>query len=217
MLASGGDARSAAGDGRLIPSAGAPPTDRSDTFRVAPRDPFPTCGDGLGLPFQGPDGIQDQRTVDGRPDVLVYTSSALDSVVTIVGSQELVLYLDSSAPDADVCAKIIDVEPGGFACNVTEGAQRARYRAGGTTDWLPPGTSQELRVSLHDTAHTFRPGHRIRVMISGANFPRCSRNLHTKTVPELGTLDEAVTADLTVHHSQQFPSRIVLRTALDTP
>lgn len=217
LLTSDGDARSAAGNGRLIPGAGTPAAAGSDTFRSDPRDPFPTCGGSLGLPFQGPDGIQDQRAVDGRPDVLVYTSEALDSPVTIVGSQELVLYLDSSAPDADVYAKIIDVEPGGFAYNVTEGALRARYRAGGNADWLTPGTPQQLRVWLHDTAYTFRPGHRIRVMVSGANFPRFTRNLHTKTIPELGTLDEAVTAELTVRHGAQYPSRIVLRTAPDTP
>lgn len=210
LLTSDGDARSSAGNGSL--STGAPTAAGSDTFRADPHDPFPTCGGSLGLPFQGPDGIQDQRAVDGRSDLLVYTSEPLDSAVTIAGAPELVLHVDSSAPDADLHAKIVDVEPDGFAYNISEGALRARYREGGNDAWLTPGTPQELRVPLHDTAYTFRPGHRIRVMVSGANFPHFSRNLHTRTIPELGTLDEAVAADLTVRHGAEFPSRLVLRT-----
>ena len=60
-------------------------------------------------------------------------------------------------------------------------------------------------MTLHDTAHTFRAGHRIRIQVAGASYPWRSRNLHTRTVPELGTLDEAVVAEHT-------GSRLVLRT-----
>jgi predicted acyl esterase len=84
-----------------------------------------------------------------------------------------------------------------------------RYRHGGTADWLVPGEPAEVTVELQDTAHTFRPGHRIRVQIAGASWPRRSRNLHTTTVPELGTLDEAVVARHTVHHDAARPSRLV--------
>lgn len=93
----------------------------------------------MSAPPLGGDGIQDQRAVDGRRDVLVHTSWVLDTPVTVVGRPELVVHLTSTAPDADVCVTLVDVEPDGFAVPVAEGAQRTRYRHGGTTDWLSPG------------------------------------------------------------------------------
>lgn len=220
LLGSAGDARSGSGDGHLSPAPDAAahdaapavvgPAAASDTVRADPNDPFPTCGGAFPAGGLGPDGIQDQRAVDSRPDVLVYTSPPLPEEVTVAGAPRLVLHLSSTAPDADVCVTLVDVEPDGFALPVAEGALRVRYRLGGTEDWLVPGEPVELQVALHDTAHTFRAGHRIRVQVAGACYPRRSRNLHTTTVPELGTLDEAVVAEHTVHHGPSRPSRLVL-------
>jgi hypothetical protein len=148
--------------------------------------------------------------VDQRDDVLVYTSEILGSSVQIAGLQFLVLQFSSTAPDADICVTLVDVEPDGFAYNVSEGSQRTRYRHGGTADWLEPGRLEEIMVQLHDTAHVFKPGHRIRVMIAGANFPRLSRNLHTKTVPEFGRLPEAVVATHRVLHGPAHRSYLKL-------
>lgn len=211
LLTSDGDARSASGNGRLVTAGTTVNGDGSDTFSADPHDPFPTCGGALGAPFQGPDGIQDQRAVDHRQDVLIYTSEPLESPITVAGAPELLIHLESTAPDADIHVKLVDVEPDGFAYNVAEGVQRTRYRDGGQRSWLTPGTPTEIRVRLHDTAHTFRPGHRVRVMIAGADYPQFSRNLHTTTVPELGTLAEAVAADHTVHHGPARPSRLIVR------
>nr|WP_296768835.1 CocE/NonD family hydrolase [Rhodococcus sp. (in: high G+C Gram-positive bacteria)] len=211
-LTSQGDARSASGNGHLL-LTGDGADSGADTFHADPHDPFPTCGGALGAPFQGPDGIQDQRAVDGRQDVLVYTSETLQNPLTVVGTSTVVLHLDSTAPDADILVTLVDVEPDGFAYNVSEGGLRTRYREGGTDSWLTPGTPTEITVQLHDTAHTFEPGHKIRIMIAGANFPQFSRNLHTKTVPELGSLDEAIAADHTVHHGKLTPSRLIVNEA----
>ncbi len=130
--------------------------------------------------------------------------------MTIAGQPELVTFLTSSAPDADVCVTLVDVEPDGFARNVADGAQRARYRDGGDTDWLDAEEPSRVTVTLHDVAHRFGVGHRIRVQIAGFDFPRFSRNLHTRTVPEFGTLDEAVSAQHTVHHHPAAPSTLRL-------
>jgi hypothetical protein len=201
-LASGGDARSARGKGRLLNPGDSPTGPDSDHFEADPHQPFPSCGGAMLIPEEGGDGIQDQRQVEQRDDVLVYTSELLTRPVRIAGPPQLALQFSSTAPDADVCVKLVDVEPDGFAYNVSEGCQRTRYRHGGKNDWLAPGKVEEVVVKLHDTAHVFKPGHRIRVMIAGASFPRLSRNLHTKTVPELGTLAEAVVATHIVHHDR---------------
>ncbi|GAA1030694.1 MULTISPECIES: CocE/NonD family hydrolase [Amycolatopsis] len=183
------------------------------TFTADPRDPFPTHGGVIafeGDPAAAPGGIQDQRAVDGREDVLLYTSAPLSEDVTIAGQAELIAYVTSTAPDADICVTLVDVEPDGFALNVAEGAQRARYRNGGDTDWLAAEEPSRVTVSLHDVAHRFGRGHRIRVQIAGFSFPRFSRNLHTRTVPEFGTLDEAVVAQHTLHHNESYPSALRL-------
>ncbi|WP_162834267.1 CocE/NonD family hydrolase [Amycolatopsis circi] len=185
----------------------------SSTFTADPRNPFPTHGGAIafeGDPAAVPGGIQDQRAVDRREDVLIYTSAPLAEDVTIAGQAELIVYVTSTAPDADVCVTLVDVEPDGFALNVAEGAQRARYRDGGDTDWLDPEEPSLVTVSLHDVAHRFGRGHRIRVQIAGFSFPRFSRNLHTRTVPEFGTLDEAVVAQHTLHHNEVYPSALRL-------
>ncbi|KIA66762.1 CocE/NonD family hydrolase [Nocardia vulneris] len=214
-LGSGGDARTADGNGHLIRSGteNAAATALSDTFTADPHDPFPTHGGAVLLerdPAAAPQGIQDQRAVDRRYDLLVYTSEPLTEEVTIAGQPELVTFLTSSAPDADVCVTLVDVEPDGFARNVADGAQRARYRDGGDTDWLDAEEPSRVTVTLHDVAHRFGVGHRIRVQIAGFDFPRFSRNLHTRTVPEFGTLDEAVPAQHTVHHHPAAPSTLRL-------
>jgi uncharacterized protein len=215
-LSSGGDARTADGDGRLTRTGGHGATAASDTFSVDPHDPFPTHGGAIvitGPPAVVQGGIQDQqdqRAVDVRSDLLVYTSAPLTEDVTIAGQPELVAFVTSTAPDADVCVTLVDVEPDGFAINVSEGAQRARYRNGGDSDWLDPEEPSRVPVTLHDVAHRFGRGHRIRVQIAGFSFPRYSRNPHTRTVPEFGTLDEAVAARHTVHHGETAPSSLRL-------
>ncbi len=175
-----------------------------------PADPFPTCGGVTAAAALGPDGIQDRRALDGRTDVLRYSSDALDAPLTVAGPVTVVVHLASTAEDVDVCVTLVDVEPDGFAAGVAEGALRTRHRDGSDTAWLEPGVTTELRVSLHDAAHTFRAGHLIRVEIAGANFPRLSRNLHTRTVPEHGSLADAVVAQQEVRHGAAHPTRIEL-------
>ncbi|MFB8281294.1 CocE/NonD family hydrolase [Nocardia colli] len=214
VLGSGGDARTATGDGTLIsPGAEHDSKTDSDTFTADPHDPFPTHGGAItveGDPATTPQGIQDQRAVDGRADLLVYTSDPLTEDLAIAGQPELRTFLSSTAPDADVCVTLVDVEPDGFARNVADGAQRARYRNGGDTDWLDADEPGRVTVTLNDVAHRFRVGHRIRVQIAGFSFPRFSRNLHTRTIPEFGTLDEAVTAQHTVHYGPATRSALRL-------
>lgn len=210
-LESDGNARSASGDGRILSPGKVALEHRADTFTVDPFNPFPTHGGAGGMPEDGPEGVQDQREVDHRDDLLVYTSEPLTDAVRIAGRQQLVLQFACSAPDADLCVKLVDVDPHGYAYNVADAFQRMRYRKGGTTDWLEMGKVEEVTLTFHDTAHVFKEGHCIRVMIAGANFPRHSRNLHTKTIPEFGTRDEAVSADYHVHHGPTLLSRLVLR------
>lgn len=166
------------------------------TFRADPRHPVPTTGGAMSAPPLGPDGIQDQRVLDGRDDVLVLATEPLADPLTVTGRPRLELTFSTTAVDADVCVTLADVEPDGYVVPVAEGASRLRHHLGRL---VTPGEQVAVAVELHDTAHVFRAGHRLRVQVAGSSFPRRSRNLHTATVPEHGTLDEAVVATHAVH------------------
>jgi putative CocE/NonD family hydrolase len=201
-LHSGGRANSREGDGTLRTTRpGDLPPDR---FVYDPWHPVPTGASGgySRLPA-------DQRDIEMREDVLVYTSAPLEAPLEVTGPVTLYLWADSSAPDTDFTAKLVDVLPDGTARALTDGIIRARYRGSRTTpELLVPGRPEEFRVDLGATSNLFLPGHRIRLEVSSSNFPRFDRNPNTGGV--FGEDAELRRATQTVHHSSQRPSRLVL-------
>ena len=203
-LHSQGQANSLHGDGRLDPMVpGEEPTDR---FVYDPHDPVPTCG---GNTLIIPMGVQDQRQVETRQDVLVYTSAPLTTPLEVTGPLVVTLFATSSAPDTDFTAKLVDVRPDGYAQNLADGIMRTRYR---TSRMLPtlltPGQVHELTIDLWATSHVFLPGHSLRLEIASSNFPRFDRNLNTGEDQATGTRWQ--TAAQTIFHDQRYPSHILL-------
>src|SRR5215472_3401482 len=125
---SGGRANTARGDGILDPR---PPADEpADYFVYDPTDPVPTRGGNTLILAMG---VQDQRSVEARHDVLVYTSGTLCESLEVTGPVSVTLHAASTAPDTDFTAKLVDVQPDGRAFNVADGIVRARYRDARTT------------------------------------------------------------------------------------
>jgi putative CocE/NonD family hydrolase len=102
------------------PTAGAPLT-----YTYDPQNPVPTVG---GRELSLPAGPRDQRKIESRPDVLVFTSAPLPQPLEIVGRVKAVLYVASDAPDTDFIVRLCDVYPDGRSYNIAEGALRTRYR-----------------------------------------------------------------------------------------
>jgi hypothetical protein len=202
-----GRANSRRGDGRL---ATEPPGDEHpDTYTYDPRSPVPTRGGGLCCLDQVRGGAYDQREIEDRQDVLVYTSDPLDEPVEVTGPVRVVLYASSSAVDTDFTAKLVDVSPCGFARNLADGIIRARYREDRSREsFLEPGEVTELVIDLIATANAFGRGHAIRVEIASSNFPRFDRNPNTGR--PFGREAEMQTAFQTVFHDARHPSRVVL-------
>ena len=154
-------------------------------------------------------GVQDQREVEGRQDVLVYTGEAVEHPLEVTGPLKVVLYASSSAPDTDFTAKLVDVRPDGYAQNIADGILRARYRDSlSAPRLLSPGEVYECTIDLWATSHVFLPGHRLRVEIASSNFPRFDRNLNTGE--DLATSTRVQVAEQTVLHTQRFRSHILL-------
>lgn len=205
---SDGKANSLRGDGLLSP---APPRhEPADVYVADPRNPVPTRGGGLCCwPAAVPGGAFDQRPVEERSDVLVYTSAVLEQDVEVTGPVSVTLYAATSAVDADFTAKLVDVHPDGYARNLTDGIIRGRYRESRATGTLlKPGEVYEYTIDLWATSNVFQAGHRIRVEIASSNFPRFDRNPQTgESSGEAHQLEPALQR---VFHDEMRPSHIVL-------
>ncbi len=174
-----GPANSLAGSGELGEKPGR--AEPADTFTYDPHNPAPTLGGAVCCdPRYFPWGPTDQRFVEKRGDVLVYSTPPLTSDLEATGPVQVVLYASSTAPDTDFTAKLVDVFPDGTARNLTDGILRTRYRDSlESPKPMNPGSVYRLAIDAGVTSNVFRAGHRIRVEISSSNFPRFDRNPNT--------------------------------------
>jgi putative CocE/NonD family hydrolase len=208
-LHSAGAANSLHGDGTL--SAEPPHDEPPDVYLYNPFRPVPTVGGQVILPGGNSMGPRDQRAVERRDDVLVYSTAALDRPVEVTGPLELRLFVSSSARDTDFTGKLVDVFPDGRAIILTEGILRARYRNSLTApELLEPAAVYEVRLNLWATANVFLPGHRIRLEVSSSNFPRFDRNSNSGGVVVRETASQYLVAVNRVFHDAARPSRLIL-------
>jgi hypothetical protein len=206
-LASGGKANSLYGDGAL--TAGEPAADNADGFVYDPMNPVPSYGGNVCCTGNAiTAGAFDQRKMEARADILVYTSEPLKEGSEVSGPIDVTLYVSSDAKDTDFTVKVLDVYPDGTAYNLDETIQRLRYRDGYDKPpvWMEPGKVYKVALQPMTTSNFFAAGHRIRIEISSSNFPRFDRNLNTGGK----NFDETVgvVAHNTVHHSKQYPSEV---------
>ena len=154
-------------------------------------------------------GVYDQRPVEMRSDVLVYSTEPLEQDLEVTGPITVVLYAASSARDTDFTAKLVDVEPSGYSRNLTDGIIRARYlNQNGPTSLIQAGTIYKYEIDIWATSNVFKKGHQIRLEISSSNFPRFDRN--TNTGNPIGEDKDYVSALETVYHNADYPSHVVL-------
>jgi putative CocE/NonD family hydrolase len=207
-LQSGGHANSLEGDGVL--SAEPSRSSSRDVFVFDPHNPVPTRGGAVCCnPGIFPWGPMDQRPVEKRADVLVYSTPPLREDMEVTGPIEVVLYASSSAPDTDFSAKLVDVFPDGLARNLTDGILRARYRKSlAKPELLKPGEVTAFKIDVGVTSNVFLKGHRVRVEISSSNFPRFDRNPNTGL--PIADEKELRTAVQTIHHDHAHESYLKL-------
>ena len=200
-----GRANSLNGNGTLTPAP--PQTEKTDSFVYDPGDPVPTKGGTMLGPI--PTGPYDQREIEVRQDVLVYTSEPLVDNLEITGPLVVKLFAASTATDTDFTAKLVDVRPNGYAQILQDGIIRARYRlTGEQASPITPGKVYEYTISLWATSQLIKAGHRIRLEISSSNFPLYDRNLNTGG--PLFKEKHFKTATQTIFHDAAHPSHVIL-------
>ncbi|MES2306333.1 MAG: CocE/NonD family hydrolase [Gemmatimonadota bacterium] len=190
---------------------------RADPAHPVPNTPRPDDGSAASSWLQ-----QDQRFVDGRPDVLTWVSAALTSDITVVGNVVAHLFASTTGTDADWVVKLIDVYPeevadhpqmGGYQFMVNADILRGRYWKGfERATPIPANRVIPYQVDLHEQLYRFLKGHRIMVQVQSSWFPMYDRN------PQrfVANIFEARVGDFQpsehrVWHTPAWPSHIAVR------
>jgi hypothetical protein len=132
--------------------------------------------------------VEDQRFVDGRPDVVTWVSEPLDKPMTVRGAITAHLFAETTGSDADWVVKFIDVYPddapdyekSGYQLMVSGDIFRGRYRED-LEEAKPIAANEvlEYTLSLPHVNHTFKAGHRLMVQIQSTWFPLYDLNPQT--------------------------------------
>jgi putative CocE/NonD family hydrolase len=204
-----------------------------DEYESDPASPVPYRRRPIGPTYQPPEEwptwlLQDQRFVEGRPDVLTWSTDVLDRDVVIAGDIVADLFASTSGTDADWVVKLIDVLPDGpapaskadhdapdlrgYELMIADDVLRARFRNSlAAPEPVPVSAVVEYSIDLHTNAHAFQRGHRIMVQVQSSWFPIIDRNPQRYVENIFRARDEDFTrATQRVHRTRSAPSSIVL-------
>lgn len=157
-----------------------PLTDEIDTFIYDPADPCTTYGGREFIGLEHGYGPIDQRPIENRSDVLIYSTPPLSAPLTVIGKLIMVLYAASDRYDTDWTLRVTDVYPDGRSILITDNILMARHRHGfDRGDSLTPDVPDTFIIDLWSTAYVFNAGHRLRIILSSSNYPRFEKNPNT--------------------------------------
>ena len=197
----------------------------SDPRKPVPNAPRPH----LGFDYDVPESInawrrwlvEDQRFVDGRPDVLTWVSAPLDAPLTLRGPVVAKLFAETTGSDADWVVKLIDVFPdedlppvamSGYQLMLSADIFRGRYRQSfDEPKPLAENTVLAYSVNLPVVNHTLQPGHRLMVQVQSSWFPLYDRNPQT-FVPSIMRAPASAYRPQRhrIHHSSAAPTHLEL-------
>lgn len=195
-----------------------PPEHGEQRLTSDPAAPVPTCGGAVLLFAPYGAGPADQAPIQSRPDVVSWRSAPLAEDVTVLGAVRAVVHLATTGTDADVVVRLCDEHPDGRSLVVADGVQRASARlvdpvtGHGERRPVEPGEDQEFTVDLWSTAHTFRPGHRLRVDVAPSSSPRWDVGSNA-----FDPASAPAPAEYMVRYGAARPSRLVLQVVAPPP
>lgn len=175
------------------------------TFLSDPKHPVPTLG-GRNLFLEC--GPKDQRPIESRTDVLVFTSAPLQEDLEVTGRLMAKLFVTSNVSDTDFVIRLTDVYPDGRSILIADGMHRTAVNSSHVKNWSHVQDPCEIEIDLASTSFVFAKGHCIRISISGSNFPRYEVN-HNIGLLEANTGRYAI-AKNKIYSGAKYPSRIIL-------
>ncbi len=175
-------------------------------FTSDPDNPVPTVG-GQNKTRVAEKGSWDQREkVEGHPDVLTFSTAPLERDLAIAGDLTLRIHLSSDAEDTDIAFRLTDVHPDGRSMLLRDGILRLSLRNSFERyEFLTPGEIYKATVETIPVAHTFKSGHRVRLVLSGSNYPRWEVSGNTRdknAAPKVATN--------TLHLTPEHPTHLIL-------
>jgi hypothetical protein len=189
-----------------------PVRDENLSYIYDPANPVPTVG---GYQLTIPAGPRDQRSIETRPDVLVFTSGPLAQPLEVTGRPRAALWASTDVPDTDFLVRLCDVYPDGRSYNVSEGILRARFRRSfQEEEMLKPGAIYSLGIDLPSTSIIFNKGHRLRVHVTSSSAPGYDPNPNTGEA--LHWSDRQQAAHTTVYISGIYTPYLELPVATQT-
>ncbi|GAA1019877.1 peptidase S15 [Acrocarpospora pleiomorpha] len=177
-----------------------PGTSSPDRYRYDPKYPTPVLG---GPVLIGNSEPRDNRRLEARRDVLVYTSPVLTADTDVIGPVSAELFVRTSREHTDLVVRVCDVRPDGVSRNVCEGVRRLTPADVADADGV-----RRVLVELWPIGHRFRRGHQIRVQVASGAYPRIPRN--PGTGQPLGSGGPMVASDQEVFHDPTRPSAVLL-------
>jgi putative CocE/NonD family hydrolase len=204
-MQSQGRANTSYGDG-LLSMTKPSKNGASDRYSYDPADPVPNIDDDAS---HGAEGPFDQRPIERRDDVLVYSTPPLEKQVEVSGRVTVELFASTSAKDTDFWAQLTDVLPNGYSMHLTEGIIRGRYNKSlEKPELLRPGEITRFTIDLWIISNAFHKGHVIRLDVSSSSFPKYDRNPNTGN--RFGQDSKLQVAKQTIFHDAEHPSAVIL-------
>jgi len=186
-----------------------PANEESLQYIYDPGHPTPTVG---GIQLTIPAGPMDQRVVESRDDVLLFTTDPLSTPIEVTGRVRANLWIASDAPDTDFFVRLCDVYPDGRSFNLCEGMLRTRFRQGTDRErFLRAGKVYELTIDCWSTSVVFNRGHRMRVQVTSSCAPGFDPNPNTGE--RFRSSARSRTARNTLYLDRRHPSQIILPVA----
>jgi len=190
-------------DGKLDRSL--PPNEEPDQYLFDPNNPVWDKSYEKSYPY-------DQRTIESRKDVMVYTSQVLEQPMEVTGEIKVELFVSSTAADTDFSFTLCDVYPDGTSINLhglDAGYLRMRYRNGqDKQEFMEPGEVYSITIGQAYTSNLFQAGHRIRIYVTSSMAPHYDPNPNTGR--DIATETKLISAKNTIYHDRTRPSRVLL-------
>lgn len=183
------------------------------SYSYDPAKPAPTVG---GIQLTIPAGPMDQKRVESREDVLVFTSPPLTAPIEVTGRLRAKIWISTDVPDTDFIARFCDVYPDGRSFNLSEGAARARFREGlGKETLLKPGKIYPLEIDLWSTSVILNTAHRLRLQITSSSSPGYDPNPNTGE--RFRSTSATRIAKIQLYVDERHPSHLMLPIAIPAP
>ncbi|MHB9031983.1 MAG: CocE/NonD family hydrolase [Anaerolineae bacterium] len=181
--------------------------DAAITYSYDPNDPVLRVD--IGWRSLIADGPADHSKLGERSDVVIFRSEPLETPLEVTGPVSAELYISTDVPDTTFIVKLLDIYPDGYAAAITSGVLMARYHRGfDKPEPLQADVVYKLEIDMGSTAIVFDRLHSIGVLVTNSEAGHYA--VHPNTYTPITSYEQAVTANIKLHCSREYPSHLVL-------